>query len=69
MVERISERSAGMVKVFAPAKINLFLAVMGKRDDGYHELCSVFGKTFHSRQLRNSEEERGEGYKDKMPGI
>ncbi|HEV8656291.1 MAG TPA: 4-(cytidine 5'-diphospho)-2-C-methyl-D-erythritol kinase [Candidatus Limnocylindria bacterium] len=27
---------------FAPAKINLALAVTGKRDDGYHELRSVF---------------------------
>jgi 4-diphosphocytidyl-2-C-methyl-D-erythritol kinase len=26
------------VKVFAPAKLNLFLKVLGKRADGYHEL-------------------------------
>lgn len=26
------------VKQFAPAKINLYLHVLGKRDDGYHEL-------------------------------
>ena len=41
----------------APAKINLFLHVLGRRDDGYHELqtaflfldyCDVF--EFHSRQ-------------------
>jgi len=29
------------IKLKAPAKINLFLDVMGKRDDGYHDLCSV----------------------------
>lgn len=30
------------VTLIAPAKINLALAVTGKRDDGYHELRSVF---------------------------
>lgn len=30
------------VALLAPAKINLALAVTGKRDDGYHELRSVF---------------------------
>ena len=29
------------VTVFSPAKINLFLAVTGRRADGYHELVSV----------------------------
>lgn len=29
------------VEVFSPAKINLFLAVTGRRPDGYHELVSV----------------------------
>lgn len=30
------------VRVRVPAKINLFLAVRGVRDDGYHELSTVF---------------------------
>jgi 4-diphosphocytidyl-2-C-methyl-D-erythritol kinase len=30
-----------IVSVFSPAKINLFLAVTGRRADGYHELVSV----------------------------
>ncbi|MFP4635198.1 MAG: 4-(cytidine 5'-diphospho)-2-C-methyl-D-erythritol kinase [Nitriliruptoraceae bacterium] len=29
------------VKVRVPAKLNLFLAVRGRRDDGYHELVTV----------------------------
>lgn len=31
-----------MIRVEAPAKINLFLRVLGKRSDGYHELASLF---------------------------
>lgn len=30
-----------MVSVFSPAKINLFLAVTGRRPDGFHDLLSV----------------------------
>lgn len=30
-----------MVSVFSPAKINLFLAVTGRRADGFHDLMSV----------------------------
>lgn len=32
------------VKRFAPAKVNLFLEVTGKRADGYHELATLFAK-------------------------
>jgi len=31
-----------MLKLFSPAKINLFLRILGKRPDGYHELASLF---------------------------
>ena len=30
------------LRLFSPAKINLFLRVLGKRTDGYHELASLF---------------------------
>jgi len=31
-----------MLQLFSPAKINLFLRVLGKRPDGYHEIASLF---------------------------
>ena len=32
----------GAVRILAPAKINLGLAVLGRRDDGYHEILTIF---------------------------
>ena len=32
----------------APAKINLFLHVTGRKDNGYHELQSVFRRRYRS---------------------
>ena len=32
---------AGVMKILSPAKINLFLRVVGKRPDGYHDLLSL----------------------------
>jgi 4-diphosphocytidyl-2-C-methyl-D-erythritol kinase len=31
-----------MLTLFSPAKINLFLRILGKRPDGYHEIASLF---------------------------
>lgn len=31
-----------MLTLISPAKVNLFLRVLGKRPDGYHELASLF---------------------------
>lgn len=31
-----------MIRVPSPAKLNLFLHITGRRDDGYHELQSIF---------------------------
>jgi 4-diphosphocytidyl-2-C-methyl-D-erythritol kinase len=31
-----------LLSAFAPAKINLFLRIVGRRPDGYHELDSIF---------------------------
>lgn len=32
----------GYLKFLAPAKINLFLKILSKRKDGYHNLQSIF---------------------------
>jgi 4-diphosphocytidyl-2-C-methyl-D-erythritol kinase len=59
------------VTIFSPAKINLFLAVTGRRSDGYHDLVSVvapldFGDVLTAEtggdglEARNWKAERGE---------
>jgi 4-diphosphocytidyl-2-C-methyl-D-erythritol kinase len=35
------EQQADQLLVWAPAKVNLYLEVLGKRDDGYHELATA----------------------------
>ncbi len=35
------ERHADALMVWAPAKVNLFLEVLGKRPDGYHEIATL----------------------------
>lgn len=38
--------------VFSPAKINLFLAITGRRADGFHELVSVVAQLEHGDSLQ-----------------
>ena len=37
----VRDTKGGGVEVLAPAKLNLFLEILGKRSDGYHELESL----------------------------
>lgn len=40
-----------ITRLRAPAKINLFLEVTGKRKDGYHDLATIFARTTLADQL------------------
>ena len=42
MDARIRNQGSAHVEGVAPAKLNLFLEVVGKRSDGYHDLATVF---------------------------
>lgn len=47
------------VSIEAPAKINLFLEILGKRDDGYHEIETVMQEIDITDLLRFKEIEEG----------
>ena len=40
------------LSIFAPAKVNLFLAITGRRADGYHDLVSVVAPVEFGDTLR-----------------
>lgn len=50
-----------MIKIKAPAKINLFLEVTGKRPDGYHDLATIFARVAAGDELSLS--------RSAVPGI
>lgn len=61
-----------MVTEFSPAKINLFLAVTGRRADGFHDLVSVvapldFGDELAAEELGAERGARSSGAADKAP--
>lgn len=53
--------------VFSPAKINLFLAITGRRVDGFHDLVSVVAPLAWGDTLRVTVE-KGEGGREKGEG-
>lgn len=62
-------RGPGRATVTAPAKVNLFLAVTGRRPDGYHELESLFCPLTLSDRLDLDFNGRGISLSCDHPGI
>jgi 4-diphosphocytidyl-2-C-methyl-D-erythritol kinase len=55
----LSERRGDAVVIWAPAKVNLFLEVLGKRADGYHEIATLMAAVSLYDTLVFKEESRG----------
>lgn len=56
----IVREALGRVEALAPAKLNLFLEVLGKRSDGYHEIETLMVATDWYDTLRFEDDESGE---------
>jgi len=54
------------VTVFSPAKINLYLAVTGRRPDGFHDLVSVVSTLDYGDELTATLVPAGEGAKFRL---
>jgi len=68
-MDRIIAKSSGVVELFAPAKINLFLAVSGKRKDGYHEITTVLSKLSIGDSLKVIRKSHSSDITIKCPGF
>jgi 4-diphosphocytidyl-2-C-methyl-D-erythritol kinase len=56
----LSERHADAVVIWAPAKVNLFLEVLAKRADGYHEIATLMVAVSLYDRLEFKEETSGQ---------
>lgn len=59
----------GKLKIAAPAKINLFLEILGKRPDGYHELETVMQEISLCDYLSMEECSKGILFGCSKPGL
>jgi hypothetical protein len=58
------------LKLFSPCKINLFLRILRKRDDGYHDLASLFQTIGFGDSLELSVVEgEKDDFECNMPGV
>ena len=58
MTDECSGTPLDGVVIHAPAKINLYLHIVGRRADGYHELDSLVGFTAHGDVIQVRQHER-----------
>ena len=58
MTDVSTETPLGAVAIHAPAKINLYLHIVGRRADGYHELDSLVGFTSHGDLIQVRQHEK-----------
>jgi 4-diphosphocytidyl-2-C-methyl-D-erythritol kinase len=56
----LSERQADSVVTWAPAKVNLYLEVLAKRADGYHEIATLMAAVSLYDTLEFKEEDSGD---------
>lgn len=66
-----SSTDANKLTLFSPCKINLFLRIIRKRPDGFHDLASLFqcigfGDTLELTPISNTEEDV---FECNMPGV
>jgi hypothetical protein len=69
-----SESASGALTLFSPCKINLFLRIIRKREDGYHDLASLFqaigfGDTLELRSLAEEGSVDSDLFSCNMPGV
>ena len=62
------------LELFSPCKINLFLRIIRKREDGFHDLASLFqaigfGDTLELTPLAEANTEGSDEFTCNMPGV
>jgi hypothetical protein len=62
------------LELFSPCKINLFLRIIRKREDGFHDLASLFqaigfGDTLELTPLLETEDGSADEFTCNMPGV
>ena len=73
METETSSSGTGTMVLFSPCKINLFLRIIRKREDGYHDLASLFqaigfGDTLELTPI-DDESAENDNFTCNMPGV